>query len=190
LSGLKNSIACFHLPRILLFQSSQNLPPSADKEKTKKQRYLLPVIAVVLIAIIAVAVFVMFNGTDNPVNGSDITFTAFNEHLVIYPHNTDNTNTVNYDIPLDGFNGPYSVGQQIVIQIPYSYQGDSGTENITRMECNTSGFSLASVSPELPVLLPNTRDNEAPITLTITFNTPSTPYNGPFDFTVYYDQYL
>jgi hypothetical protein len=38
--------------------------------------------------------------------------------------------------------------------------------------------------------LPNTRNNEAPITFTITFNTPSTPYNGPFDFTVYYDQYL
>ena len=148
--GPKHTTECFHSPRIPLLQPPQNLSPPAIRKKTTKQRYLLPVIAVILIAIIAVAVFVMFNGTDNPVNGSDITFTAFNEHLVIYPHNTDNTNTVNYDIPLDGFNGPYSVGQQIVIQIPYSYQGDTGTENITRMECNTSGFSLASVSPELP----------------------------------------
>jgi hypothetical protein len=188
--SLKNAIERCHSPKIPLLQSSQNLPPPTVKEKNKKQRYLLPVIAVVLIAIIAVAVFVMFYGRDNSVNGSDMTFTAFNEHLVIYPHNTDDTEPINYNIPLDGFNGPYPVGQQIVIQIPYSYQGDTGTENITRMECNTSGFSLASVSPELPVLLPNTRDNEAPITLTITFNTPSTPYTGPFDFTVYYDQYL
>ncbi len=139
---------------------------------------------------VAVAIFVLFFGGDNSPNGTNIAFTAFNEHLVIYPHNTDNTQPVNYNIPLDGFNGPYAVGQQIIIQIPYSYQGETGTENITRIECNTSGFSLESVSPQLPVKLPNTRDNEAPITLTITFNTPSTPYSGPFDFTVYYDQYL
>jgi hypothetical protein len=171
-------------------QSPQNSPLPAVTEKSKKRKYLWLVITVILIAIIAVAVFMVFYGRGNSDNGTNITFTAFNEHLVIYPHNTADTQPVNYNIPLSGFNGPYAVGQQITIQIPYSYQGETGTENITRMECNTSGFSLANVSPELPVLLPNTRDNEAPITLTITFNTPSTPYTGPFDFTVYYDQYL
>lgn len=171
-------------------QSPQNLPSTPVKEKSKKRKYLWFLIAVILIVILAVTVFVIFFGGSNSANGTQITFTAFNEHLVIYPHNTDNTQPVNYNIPLSGFNGPYAVGQQITIQIPYSYQGEAGTENITRMACTTSGFSLVSVSPELPVRLPNTRDNEAPITLTITFNTPSTPYNGAFDFTVYYDQYL
>ncbi len=171
-------------------QSTQNSPPAAENRKSTNRRYLWLGIAVILIAVIAVAAFLAFNNRGNIVNGDNISFTAFNEHLVIYPHNTGNTDPVNYVIPLDGFNGPYLVGQQITIQIPYSYQGEAGTENITRIECNTSGFSLASVSPEPPVLLPNTRDNEAPITLAITFNTPSTPYAGAFDFTVYYDQYL
>lgn len=156
----------------------------------KKRKYLWLLIAVILIVIVIIAVFVRFYGGNSPADGTAITFTVFNEHLVIYPHNTADTQPDNYNVPLDGFNGPYPVGQQITIQIPYSYQGEAGTENLTRMTCDTPGFSLASVSPELPVLLPNTRDNEAPITLTITFNTPSTAYNGPFDFTVYYDQYL
>ncbi len=185
----------FHSSARYSHQVPQNSPSPAAKEKSGKRKYLWLVIAVILIVIIAVAAFVAFYGRGNVVNGANITFTAFNEHLIIYPHNTDphstaSTQPVNYNIPLDGFSGPYAVGQQITIQIPYSYQGETGTENITRMECNTSGFSLAGVSPELPVLLPNTRDNEAPITLTITFNTPSTPYTGPFDFTIYYDQYL
>ncbi len=188
--SLKHAAKRFQSSTKPFLQSPQNLPPPEVKEKSKKKRYLWLVVAVILIAIIAVAIFVMFFGRGNSVNGSNITFTAFNEHLVIYPHNTADTQPVNYNIPLDGFNGPYAVGQQIIVQIPYSYQGETGTENITRIECSTSGFSLASVSPELPVLLPNTRDNEAPITLTITFNTPSTPYTGAFGFTVYYDQYL
>ncbi len=170
--------------------SPQNLPSPALKEKSKKRKYLWLLIAFILIIILAIAALVAFYGGGNSVDETKITFTAFNEHLVIYPHNTDNTSPVNYNIPLEGFNGPYAVGHQITVQIPYSYQGETGTENLTRIECNTSGFSLASVSPELPIHLPNTRDNEAPVTLTITFNTPSTPYTGPFDFTVYYDQYL
>ena len=170
--------------------STQNLPPPAIGKKSKKRKYLWLLIAFILIIILAIAAFVTFYGGENPVDGTKITFTAFNEHLVIYPHNTANTSPTNYNIPLDGFNGPYTVGHQITVQIPYSYQGDTGTENLTRIECATSGFSLASVSPELPIRLPNTRDNEAPVTLTITFNTPSIPYAGPFDFTVYYDQYL
>ncbi len=170
--------------------TSPTTPLHAAEEKPKKRKYLWLIVALILIAMVAVAIFVLFFGGDNSPNGTNIAFTAFNEHLVIYPHNTDNTQPVNYNIPLDGFNGPYTVGQQITIEIPYSYQGETGTENITRIECNTSGFSLQSVSPQLPMLLPNTRDNEAPITLTITFNTPSTPYSGPFDFTVYYDQFL
>jgi len=178
------------LPTMPLQQSPQNSSPHPVKEKSMKRKYLWLLITVILIVILVVAAFVVFFGGFHPANGTQITFTAFNEHLVIYPHNTDNTQPVNYNIPLSGFNGPYVVGQQITIQIPYSYSGETGTENITSMACTTSGFSLASVSPELPVQLPNTRDNEAPITLTITFNTPSTPYTGPFDFTVYYDQYL
>ncbi len=159
-------------------------------QKTKKSKYLLLLVTILLIVVLAVALFIVFGGLFSSDNSSKIAFTAFNQHLIIYPHNTDDTTPVTYDIPLNSFNGPYDVGQQMTIQIPYSYQGEVGTENITRMECNTSGFSLASVSPELPLELPNTRDNEQPITLTITFNAPSTPYSGPFDFTVYYDQYL
>jgi len=173
-----------------LSQSPQNLPPPPVKEKSNNRKYLWFLIAAILIVVLVVAVFLVFFGGSNSANGTQITFTAFNEHLVIYPHNTANTQPVNYNIPLSGFNGPYVVGQQIAIQIPYSYEGDTGTENITRMTCTTPGFSLVGVSPELPVQLPNTRDNEVPITLTITFNTPSTLYTGPFDFTVYYDQYL
>jgi len=170
-------------------QQPENFSQPPIKEKSKR-KYLWLLKAGILIVIVAVAVYVVVFSGFNSANGSQITFTAFNEHLVIYPHNTDNTEPVYYDIPLSGFNGNYAVGQQISIQIPYSYQGEIGTENLTSIVCNTSGFSVVSVSPELPVQLPNTRDNEEPITLTITFNTPSTPYSGPFDFTVYYDQYL
>ncbi len=172
------------------FQSPENLPPPAVKEKSNKRKYLWLPIAIILVVVLLVAVFVVFFGGSNSVDSTKISFTAFNEHLVIYPHNTGNTQPVNYNIPLSGFNGPYPIGQQITIQIPYSYEGEVGTENITSIACTTPGFTLASVSPQLPVQLPNTRDNEAPIALTITFDTPSTPYNGPFDFTVYYDQYL
>jgi ABC-type lipoprotein release transport system permease subunit len=170
-------------------QQPENFSQPPIKEKSKR-KYLWLLIAVILIVIVAVAVYVVLFSGFNSANGTQITFTSFNEHLVIYPHNTDNTQPVTYDIPLNSFKGNYAVGQQITIQIPYSYQGEIGTENLTSIVCNTSGFSVASVSPELPVQLPNTRDNEEPITLTITFNTPSTPYTGPFDFTVYYDQYL
>jgi hypothetical protein len=172
------------------FLSTAPLPQQSPIKEKSKRKYLWFLIAIILIVILAVAVYLVLFGGFNSANGTQITFTAFNEHLVIYPHNTDNTQPVNYDIPLSSFEGAYAVGQQITIQIPYSYQGETGTENITSIVCNTPDFSFASVSPELPVQLPNTRDNEAPITLTITFNTPSTPYTGSFDFTVYYDQYL
>ena len=101
---------------------TQPAPPF--KEKSNKRKLLWFLIAVILIVILVVVVFVVFFGGFNSADGNQITFTAFNEHLVIYPHNTNNTQPVNHNIPLSGFNGPYAVGHQIIIQIPYSYQGE------------------------------------------------------------------
>jgi hypothetical protein len=167
---------------VTLQQTSSLPPPPPEKSKKSKRRWLIP--AVALIVIVLVASVAVYSFSSKPIN-----LTAFNEHLIIYSHSSSGNETVKYNFQLNSYAGGYQIGQQIVIKVPYSYGGSSGTESIKNMTCDTSGFSLVSVSPQLPITLPNTRDNQQPITLTITFNATTTPYNGPFDFTVYYDQY-
>jgi hypothetical protein len=171
-----------------IVQSSQVSPQSersfGDQQTGKRKRRNLWVVitAVVFLIIIlgALFAFVFFVGPQHDL-------TVFNEHLIIYSHTASGVQTITYLFHLDA--GKYPAGKQMVIEIPYHYQG-TGTENITRMECNTPGFSLLSVSPALPVKLPNTPTiEEGSITLKITFDTPSEPYTGALDFTVYYDQY-
>jgi hypothetical protein len=164
--------------------SPQLEQPSKNRQNNKrKKRNTWIALAAVLgfIIILSAIAFAFFGGPQH-------NLTAFNEHLVIYSHTSSGTQTVTYLFHLDEA-GKHPAGKQIVIEVPYHYQG-IGIENITRMECNTPGFNLAGVSPALPVRLPNTPTIEAgSITLKITFDTPQEPYTGAFDFTVYYDQY-
>jgi hypothetical protein len=164
-------------------QPEQN-PPNHPINKRKKRNTRIAIAAVLgfIIILSAIVAFAVFGGPQH-------NLTAFNEHLVIYSHTASGTQTVTYLFHLDDEAGKHPAGKQIVIEVPYHYQG-TGIENITRMECNTPGFNLAGVSPALPVRLPNTPTIEAgSITLKITFDTPQEPYTGAFDFTVFYDQY-
>jgi hypothetical protein len=82
-----------------LAQSPTDLPPP-PKEKTSNRKYVWFFIAIILIVIIIVAAFVFFGRT--PVaNGTQITFTEVNEHLVIYSHTASGDDTTQNTLPLN-----------------------------------------------------------------------------------------
>jgi hypothetical protein len=158
--------------------------PISEPEAKGKKKNRWVVIAAVILAVIIIVALVGIFVFGNRANYNN--FTSFNEHLAI----RDNSNNITTTqlITLSDYTGEWTkVGNSFYIDIPYHSTG-TGTLQISSIVCNTTGFSLTTVSPSLPVILPNTATiEEGSITLHMTFSAPETKYNGPFDFTVFYD---
>jgi|WetSurMetagenome_2_1015567.scaffolds.fasta_scaffold49439_1 hypothetical protein len=191
------------------FLKSPPIGPQSVGKATprKKRRRLLLLVSAAIIVVLAV-VFVFYetgffseNSNGSSINSSPsgtspggtpvstFAFTVFNEHLFTYLHThagdlTTRETTVSWNAM-----GTYNVGRQVELVIPYHNSG-AGNVTIIAINCSTAGFSIVKVSPELPVRLPNTVSTAVGnVTLTMVFSSPSSDYTGPFDFTVYFEQF-
>ena len=151
----------------------------AKGKKKNRSLFFGALILTVIIVVASVGIFVLDRANYN-------NFASFNEYLVI-KDNSNNITTTDC-IPLGNYAGVWTrVGDSFFIEIPYHNSG-TGTLRIVNIVSNTTEFTLTSVSPSLPVTLPNTaKIEEGSVTLHMTFSSPETKYTGPFDFTVFYD---
>jgi len=78
---------------------------------------------------------------------------------------------------------PYHSGHEVALYMGGDTLGAlfNGSVTYTRIDLNTSGFSVASISPQLP----QTVTGKSAMQLTIMVNTPGTPYNGDLNATVH-----
>jgi len=100
------------------------------------------------------------------------------------------SNTVRYDRWHNETAGDYPVGRTMNITEPF-WNIASGNMSITSIMCNTSGFSLSQVVPQLPVHVPNSPDPSfGNVTLVLSFTVPAAQYNGQFEYIVYFDSFV
>lgn len=114
------------------------------------------------------------------------TITSVKENQVIKTHTSTGTTTQTYEIDHPDLAGKYRAGAPMSIGEFYRYNG-TGTENITSIEANTTGFSFAGSLPALPVVIPNA--SQPMLAISMVFNSPATVYNGTFTYTVHIDRY-
>lgn len=155
-------------------------PPlqSEAKQATKTSRI---VIAIVVIAIISAIVYIASGSGILSLGQNRLTVVRVTQVITI--HTLFGTTTSTNVVTQDKAAGQYPAGRQIVISWPIYNAVSSSTLQLTKVECNTVGFRFAGSSPALPFTAPNTGST----LLELTFDTPSTPYNGPFDYTLYLD---
>ena len=144
---------------------------------------ILASIGVVAVVILAAVLISGFNVSRHQITG-------YGENLHIRNHSSSgeviDTNTTLIWSPSNDY---YGVGGQIKWDESF-HNGGSGVMNITGILCTTPGFAFVSSSPALPQTLPNTPTKEdGAITLTLTFDAPSTQYIGPLNYTIFYDRY-
>jgi hypothetical protein len=165
----------------IINQSTQQSPVKPNKQ-VRRLIVIVGVIAVVAIIILAV---ILMSG----INLERHQITAYGETLftTIHTPSGDSTVTIPIVVPADD---QYRVGGQIKWDESF-HNPNGGVRNITSIVCTTPGFTFAGSSPGLPVTLPNTATKEeGSIMLTLAFDTPSTPYVGPLNYTIFYDLYL
>ena len=167
---------------------SKDQPAARPENKPMKNKFKsILAIVVLLIAVIIIGVMiVMLQG-----NNKDQTniLTVVNETQIISTHTSTGTITTTKVLLLDQFANKSLKNSQLNMVEQY-YNSNNGTLNLTKIVTNTPGFNVVSITPSLPVAVPNAPNMEAGnVSVKITCDYPSLPYNGPFNFTVYFDYY-
>jgi hypothetical protein len=160
-------------------QSGAPLPaqPSLATKKKRNRRIVVVVVAIVVVVVVAFGVYYL----------TSFHFSIWNEHQVVTVHNPQgNVNSTALYAWQDA--GYFQIGRQIKFDVPYNTTNPSPSVTVlTRIVCNTPGFTFVGSSPSLPIVLSN--DPNVNITATLTFDSPSSAYNGPFDYTEHFDYY-
>lgn len=163
------------------------------KPRSGKARKNTPIIIVLItvIVIVAAACYILFfwgNNNSNTGNGVQNNLISVNETQVQSTIGSFSPNVTLY-INHPEFTGNHAANQQMILVEPYTHIGLSGTQRIIGIVAKTPGFVLNKTTPALPFTLPNSPDEYNPnyASLTMTFDTPSTQYTGPFEYTVYMD---
>jgi hypothetical protein len=115
------------------------------------------------------------------------TLTFVKENQIIKTHDVTGVITKTYEIEQTNLTGKYTTGAPITFNEYYMHNG-TYTENITKIEANTSGFSFLGSLPALPVAVPNA--SQPMLMLSMVFSTPGTIYNGTFAYTIYIERYM
>ncbi len=82
------------------------------------------------------------------------TLTVVNETQVISTHTSTGIITTSKVLLLDQYAGKSLKNTQLNMVEQY-YNGNNGTLNVTNVVSNTPGFKIVSISPSLPVTVPN-----------------------------------
>jgi hypothetical protein len=162
--------------------------PAKPESKSRKNTFnMVLAIAILLIAIIViVAILITLQGgnKDQP-----NTLTVVNETQMILTHTSTGIFTTSNVLLLDQYAGKSLKNTQLNMILQY-YNGNNGTLNVTKIVSNTPGFKIVSITPLLPVTAPNSPNMDVGnVSIKVTFDYPSLPYNGPLNYTVYFDYF-
>jgi hypothetical protein len=122
-----------------------------------------------------------------PIEPAQNTLTFVKENQVITTHDATGVTTKTFEIDQPNLAGKYSTGAPMTFHQYFGHNG-TGTQNITKIEANTSGFTFTGSLPVLPAVIPNT--SQPMLMLSLTFSTPATYYNGTFTYNVHIDRYV
>lgn len=169
--------------------SNESNRPSRTTDKITDQRvakprkkYLLIVIILIAVILVAVAGIVYYYK-------HDYSFTGYRYMVVYTTHLPSGPVTHTFLIVNNSWRATYNIGERFYLNVPF-YNNGSATSKISNISCETPGFSFLGSSLVFPFAVPYAPNaSVANVTVRLTFITPSTPYTGPFIYTVYFDDY-
>ncbi len=167
---------------------SKDQPTARPENKPMKNKFnIILAIIVLLIAVIIIGAILLMlqGGHKDQIN----TLTVVNETQIISTHTSTGIITTSKVLLLDQYAGKSLKNTQLNMVEQY-YNGNNGTLNVTNVVSNTPGFKIVAISPSLPVTVPNAPSMDAGnVSIKVTYDYPSLPYSGPFNYTVYFDYY-
>jgi len=82
----------------------------------------------------------------------------------------------------------YELGKPLILDESLYTTSEAGVTTITNVVSNTSGFVFKESNVSLPAFVPYASDiSAAHQKVELTFQTPSTPYVGDFEYTIHYN---
>jgi hypothetical protein len=107
-------------------------------------------------------------------------------------HSSTGTQTYTFVYEDSNWRATYELGRKLTLHEPlYTNSTAPGVTNLVSVVCNTTGFSFSESSPSLPANVPYASDvSAATERVDLVFQTPTTPYKGVFEYTLYYDYTL
>jgi len=149
---------------------------------TPRRKYLLIVIILITVILIATGGIVYYYEHDYP-------FTGLRYTVVYTTHTPTGPITQRLFFVNDSWKATYNLGQRFSLDVPF-YNNASASSKISNIVCETPGFSFVGCSLPFTFAVPYAPNaSVANVTARLTFSTPMTPYNGPFIYTAYFDDY-
>ncbi|HEY3422592.1 MAG TPA: hypothetical protein VGK13_05485 [Methanocellaceae archaeon] len=167
---------------------SKDQPAATPESKPRKNIFntiLAIVVLLIVIMIIGIVLITLQGGDKDQVN----TLTVVNETQIVTTHLSVGNASTSKVLLLDQYAGKSLKNTQLNMVEQY-YNGNNGTLIVTNVVSNTPGFKIVAISPSLPVTIPNAPSMDAGnVSIKVTYDYPSLPYTGPFNYTVYFDYY-
>jgi hypothetical protein len=160
------------------------LSDQSRKKSKRKTVYALFIILIILAAVTA-SYFLLRNNNRYTMHGIKETKTT-------YIHSSSGTQTYTTIYENNDWKATYELGKNLTLHDPlYTNSTVPGTTKLTSVVCTTSGFTYLESFPTLPADVPYASDVSTSTEIVdLIFKTPTTPYTGVFEYTLYYDYTL
>jgi hypothetical protein len=154
-------------------------------KKSKRRVVYAFFLIIMILAVVSVSYLLLRNYDHYTMHG-------IKETKITYIHSSTGVQTYTFVYENSNWAATYELGRKLTLHEPlYTNSTAPGTTNLTSVVCNTSGFTFSESTPALPVEVPYAFDASASTeTVEIIFQTPTTPYTGVFEYTMYYDYFL
>ncbi len=158
----------------------------SDKTQNKPRlKTVYAVAALALILGIAALLIVVSSSFQNP---RYCVLSGVKETRVTYVESSlaNTTRTVVYEN--DNWTASYELGKPLVLDESLYTTSKTGVTTIRNIVSNTPGFFFKESNITLPAFVPYASDiSSASQRVEFTFQTPSTQYDGDFEYTIYYN---
>jgi hypothetical protein len=160
------------------------LSNQSERKSKRKVTYALFLIVAIL-AVLTVS-FVLLR------NENFYTMHGIKETKITTIHSSGGNQTYTYVYENKDWKATYDLGKKLILHEPlYTNSTDPGITNLMSVVCSTNGFTFTESSPSLPTGVLYASDaSTATEKVDLVFQTPTTPYTGVFEYTMYYDYTL
>jgi hypothetical protein len=157
------------------------LSDQLGKKSNRKIIYVLFIVVAILVVGV-VSYFLLRNDNLYTMHG-------IKEIKITTIHSSSGNHTYTFVYENSNWRATYELGKKLTIHEPlYTNTTDPGITKLSSVICTTPGFTLSESSPVLPTDVPYAFDLAASTeTVNLVFQTPTTPYTGVFEYTMYYD---
>jgi hypothetical protein len=175
-----------------MIQNADEKPQTSDqssnhKNPKRKKRYLF-IGVVVIIGVVLIAILIGWG----LLSSQEFHFTGYRYTVVYTIHSPEGPSTITKLIVNETWRATYDLGRPFILNQPFYNNQSGGITKVSNITCETPGFSFVESSLPFPFSVPtalNASVTNNNIMVQLTFTTPSTPYEGPFIYTVYFDYY-